>query len=345
MLVFLKCRLLNESSSLHTGSLADRPFWFSSVGLRLKRDQGKARNLGARRRSHLSPHWVESESLESRLACVGVGVQLWWAPGWPWRVCVLRRRFSSDCKKERRALSSSRGEEPSSSTSWISAKVTGCVLKRASRGRRERLLPFAGPFGTGSCWGNSSIADAIRWAGRTWKPEASITIWRTAAMAEQEPSKTKASASFNNFLQTVLICLSAVSYLKRRRFLRNGKAIVSPKSSPTNTPPTSSPSTLWCSGSNNCFETTLVSFCSSVLSMLQLCWCPVFPLSLVFVCVTLSLRLMPQTVPAFSFIAHHYPLSLSLSLTLPSLDLPGPSFSPAFLSVMFPASVAVSPSK
>lgn len=202
-----------KSSSLHTGSLADRPLWFSSVDLSSKRGQGKAKNVGAGRRSCLCPHWVESESLESRLACVGVGVQLWWAAGGQWRVCVLRRRFSSDCKKERRALSSSRGEEPSSSTSWISAKVTGCVLKRASRGRRERLLPFAGPFGTGNCWGNSSIADAIRWAGRTWKPEASITIWRTAAMVEQESSETEGSISesLNTSLRTV--CLCAVSSL------------------------------------------------------------------------------------------------------------------------------------
>lgn len=127
-------------------------------------------------------HWVESESLESWLACVGAGVQLWWPVGRQWRVCVLRRRFSRDCRKERRALSSSRGDEPSSSTSAISAKVTGCVLKRASRDRRERLLPLAGPLGTGSCWGNSSMAEAIRWAGKAWKPGASITIWRTAAI-------------------------------------------------------------------------------------------------------------------------------------------------------------------
>lgn len=142
---------------------------------------------GIRVVGHLpAAHWVESESLESRLACVGVGVQLWWADGGQWRVCVLRRRFSRDWRKERRALSSSSGEEPSSSTSAISAKVTGCVLKRASRGRRDRLLPLAGALGTGSCWGNSSIAEAIRWAGRTWKLEASITTWRTAAIGRKE---------------------------------------------------------------------------------------------------------------------------------------------------------------
>lgn len=171
MLVYIKCILLYNSSSFththtHTSRLADRLVWFSSVGLHSEQ----------RARRSPSTHWVESESLESRLACVGVGVPLWWAAGGQWRVCVLRRRFSRDCRKERRALSSSRGEEPSSSTSAISAKVTGCVLKRASRDRRERLLPLAGPLGTGSCWGNSSMAEAMRWAGRTWKPEVSITI-------------------------------------------------------------------------------------------------------------------------------------------------------------------------
>ncbi len=184
MLVYIKCKLLQQLT--HTGRLADRPVWFSSVGLHSKRRQGEARNMGARRWACPTAHWVESESLESRLACVGVGVQLWWAAGGQWRVCVLRRRFSRDCRKERRALSSSRGEEPSSSTSAISAKVTGCVLKRASRERRERLLPLAGPLGTGSCWGNSSMAEAIRWAGRTWRLEASITIWRTAAIGRTE---------------------------------------------------------------------------------------------------------------------------------------------------------------
>ncbi|KAG7281861.1 hypothetical protein CRUP_031110 [Coryphaenoides rupestris] len=109
----------------------------------------------------------ESESLESMLPCGD----------------VLVFGFSRDCRKERRALSSSRGEEPSSSTSAISANVTGCVLKRASRGRRERLLHLAGPLGTGSCWGNSSVAEARRCAGRRWwKPEASMGIGRTAAI-------------------------------------------------------------------------------------------------------------------------------------------------------------------
>ncbi|TNN79921.1 hypothetical protein EYF80_009958 [Liparis tanakae] len=126
------------------------------------------------------PHWVESESLESRLACVVVGVQPRWAVGGQWRVCVLRRRFSSDCRKDRRALSSSSGEEPSSSTSAISAKVTGCVLKRASRGRRERLLPLAGPLGTGSCWGNSSMAEAMRLGLNRGSPKA----------GRKQPSKT-----------------------------------------------------------------------------------------------------------------------------------------------------------
>lgn len=68
---------------------------------------------------------AESESLESRLACVGVLVlpecvePVWCS------VCVLLLRLSSDCRKERLALSSSSGEAPSSSTSAISAKVTG----------------------------------------------------------------------------------------------------------------------------------------------------------------------------------------------------------------------------
>lgn len=184
---------------------------------------------GARRWSHPSSHWVESESLESRLACVGVGVQLWWAAGGQWRVCVLRRRFSRDCRKERRALSSSNGEEPSSSTSAISAKVTGCVLNRASRGRRERLLPLAGPFGTGSCWGNSSMAEAIRWAGRTWKPEASITIWRTAAIGGTGAQICKKSnlillpAHVSNFF-SVLALSGALSYLQRSRCFGSNKA-------------------------------------------------------------------------------------------------------------------------
>lgn len=59
----------------HTGRLADRPVWFSSVGLHSKRRQGEARNKEVV--GHLpAAHWVESESLESRLACVDVGVQL-----------------------------------------------------------------------------------------------------------------------------------------------------------------------------------------------------------------------------------------------------------------------------
>lgn len=122
----------------------------------------------------LNSYWVESESLESMLI-LDVVVLLWWV--------VLRRRFSRDCKKERWARSSSSGEEPSSSTSAISTKVTGCVLKRASRQRREWPLPLAGPLGTGRCWGNSSMAEAMRCAGRMGNPEASRTIWRTAAIA------------------------------------------------------------------------------------------------------------------------------------------------------------------
>lgn len=185
MLVYIKCRLLYNSSSLHTHRQAGKQA--SLVQFSWPPFEAASRR-SAEHVCQVCPttHWVESESLESRLACVGVGVQLWWAAGGQWRVCVLRRRFSRDCRKERRARSSSRGEEPSSSTSAISAKVTGCVLKRASRDRRERLLPLAGPLGTGSCWGNSSIAEAIRWAGRTWKPEASITIWRTAAIGRTE---------------------------------------------------------------------------------------------------------------------------------------------------------------
>lgn len=173
----------------HTDKLANKPVWFSWVGLHLKRRQGEARNVVERTWAFPRPHWVESESLESWLVCVGVGVQLWWAVDGQWRVCVLRRKFSRDWRKERRALSSSIGEEPSSSTSAISAKVTGWVLNRASRGRRARLLPLAGPLGTGSCWGNSSMAEAIRWAGKAWKPDASITIWRTAAIGQKDAQR------------------------------------------------------------------------------------------------------------------------------------------------------------
>lgn len=251
MLVYIKSRLQYESSSSHTqagwqtgqfGSVQLASFWSG-----VKEKQG-TRVPGVRLCPSL--HWVESESLESRLACVGVGVQLWWAAGGQWRVWVLRRRFSRDCKKERRALSSSRGEEPSSSTSAISAKVTGCVLKRASRGRRERLLPLAGHLGTGSCWGNSSIAEAIRWAGRTWKPEASITIWRTAAMVEQEPSemkfnlKSNLTAGVKRAEKVVFYCSETVSdlsclalsgdlsFLMRNLCLRRNKARVHPKVRP-----------------------------------------------------------------------------------------------------------------
>lgn len=102
-----------------------------------------------------------SQSLWSPgLSCLVV-VLLWWIPG-GWKVCLLLRRFSRDCRKERRARSSSRGEDPSSSTSAISAKVTGCVLKRASRERRERLRPRTTPLGTRSCCGNSSMLEARR---------------------------------------------------------------------------------------------------------------------------------------------------------------------------------------
>ena len=133
-----------------------------------------------------SPYWVESESLESRLACVDVVVRLLRVAG-QWSACVLLLRFSNDCRNDRRALSSSNGDAPSSSTSAISAQVTGWVLKRASRGRRGRLFPRAGPFGTGSCWGNSSMAEASRCAGSTWKLEVSRGIWRTVAMLAKGP--------------------------------------------------------------------------------------------------------------------------------------------------------------
>lgn len=123
------------------------------------------RGGGATEGRSASSQWAESESLESRLACAaGAGVLLWGITGGLCRQCVLRRRFSRDCRKERRARSSSSGDEPSSSTSAISAKVTGCVLKRVSRERRERLLPWAGPLGTGRFWGNSSME---WWAGGT----------------------------------------------------------------------------------------------------------------------------------------------------------------------------------
>lgn len=91
---------------------------------------------------------------------------------------VLLLKFSRDWRKERRARSSSSGDVPSSSTtSAISAKVTGCVLKRVSRDRRERLRPRAGPLGTGRFWGNSSRVEA-----RRWHPVTSTAIWRTAAI-------------------------------------------------------------------------------------------------------------------------------------------------------------------
>lgn len=116
---------------------------------------------------------VESESLESRLACAEVVRQLCVDPACC-KVCVLLLRLSSDWRKDRLALSSSRGEAPSSSTSAISAKVTGWVLKRASLGRLGRFRPRARHLGTGSCWGNSSMADAKMCAGRTAKPTVSI---------------------------------------------------------------------------------------------------------------------------------------------------------------------------
>lgn len=123
-------------------------------------------------------YWAESESLESKLACVGVLVLPLCVVPECCRDCVLLLRLSSDCKKERLARSSSSGEAPSSSTSAISAKVTGWVLKRASRGRLGRLRPRAGPLGTGSCCGNSSIAEAIKWAGSIEKP--TVSTGRTA---------------------------------------------------------------------------------------------------------------------------------------------------------------------
>lgn len=121
----------------------------------------------------LLSHCAESESLESRLACADSVRQLCVDPAWC-KVCVLLLRLSSDWRKDRLARSSSRGEAPSSSTSAISAKVTGWVLKRASRGRRERFRPRARHLGTGSCWGNSSMADAKTCAGRMAKPTVSI---------------------------------------------------------------------------------------------------------------------------------------------------------------------------
>lgn len=318
MLVYIKCILLYNSSSLHTHThtsrLADRLVWFSSVGLHSEQ----------RARRSPSTHWVESESLESRLACVGVGVPLWWAAGGQWRVCVLRRRFSRDCRKERRALSSSRGEEPSSSTSAISAKVTGCVLKRASRDRRERLLPLAGPLGTGSCWGNSSMAEAMRWAGRTWKPEVSITIWRTAAIGGTEAQmgtklkEVKIKCKCDHRWETtadyssVLALSGAVSCLKRSL---GAKTRVRPKSKKR-------------SSKLQFQEHWRLLLCSSLLAVRASvsAWC-LLPLCL-SLCVNVSLlRLMPQTAPALSFIDAHHSLSLSLcsqcfqSLPLPSFPL------------------------
>lgn len=119
------------------------------------------------------PHCAESESLESRLACADAVRQLCVDPAWC-KVCVLFLRLSSDCKNDRLARSSSRGEAPSSSTSAISAKVTGWVLNRASRARLGRFRPRAIHLGTGRCWGNSSMADAKMCAGSTPKPTVSI---------------------------------------------------------------------------------------------------------------------------------------------------------------------------
>lgn len=118
-------------------------------------------------------HCAESESLESRLACADAVRQLCVDPEWC-KVCVLLLRLSSDCRNDRLALSSSIGEAPSSSTSAISEKVTGWVLNRASRGRLGRFRPLAIHLGTGSCWGNSSMADAKMCAGSMAKPTVSI---------------------------------------------------------------------------------------------------------------------------------------------------------------------------
>lgn len=154
-------------------------------------------------------------------------------------------------------------------------------------------------------------------------------------MVEQESSETEGSISesLNTSLRTV--CLCAVSSLNEETLSQEQQSSSQSKVQP------------------NKHSRKLQVHCSILedtaalkLSVFQLCCCPLSPLFLVLcVCETLSLlRLMPQTAPALSFIAPHYPLSLSLSFPPYSLFarfLLLPSFPP----VMFPVSVAVSPSK
>lgn len=155
----LKFKLWSETHTLkHTHTAGENKM--DSVRLPSRRRQ---HSVGGVKVSYPEPP-------ESRWSCE-------WPPGGSseW---VLLRRFSRDWRKERRARSSSSGDVPSSSTtSAISAKVTGCVLKRVSRARRERLRPRAGPLGTGRFWGNSSKGEA-----RRRHPVTSKGIWRTAAI-------------------------------------------------------------------------------------------------------------------------------------------------------------------
>lgn len=117
-------------------------------------------------------HCVESESLESTLPRMAEV-----ANRSRWRIWLLHRRLSKDCRKDFLALSSSSGEAPSSSTSVISANVTGCVLKRDCRGRLSLALPRAGALGRGRGWGNPSIAAARRCGGITvWHPLTSMCL-------------------------------------------------------------------------------------------------------------------------------------------------------------------------
>lgn len=107
------------------------------------------------------PQRAESESLESRLLRRR---QLPRRSRWRQRFWVLRRRHSSDCRKDFLAFSSSMGDTPSSSTSWISSKVTGCVLKRDCRGRRSLPLGvLAGRAGGGNSSATQTKCGITAW--------------------------------------------------------------------------------------------------------------------------------------------------------------------------------------
>lgn len=74
MLVYIKCR---QQQLTHTHRQAGRQASLVQFSWPpIEGRQGEARNMGARKGACPTSHWVESESLESRLACVGVGLQL-----------------------------------------------------------------------------------------------------------------------------------------------------------------------------------------------------------------------------------------------------------------------------